>query len=369
MKSGPDVSAREPSALWAALAAFLASELLYAAIALASGFDPLSPATWSRWDSGHYLQIATSGYTMERCLTGRAAGDWCGSVGWFPGFPILIGMLRKAGIRPELGAFLLVESTRFGALYVLCHLTKKNNFFFRGAAAVGLACVFPGSIYLHALFPLAPLVFCTLLAFQAVSAERPTLAAAFSLIAATLYPTGFLVGLSIAAAAPNRRGIQSGVAAVLGLALVALIQHHDTGAWDAYIKVHHQYEQGIHNPLETLGVQLKRLVNPKYRSVPSVWAGLQTVLILALLGWMLSRSRELWSETTTTRTLLLYTCAAWLFPLVVGGQTPLYRTEVLLAPAALLLHRLPLKASLPALAAALTVFIAMERLFLNSILI
>ena len=52
-------------------------------------------STWTRWDSNHYIDIATRGYYSEYCQP-PADTAWCGSTGWFPCYPLLARMLNPS---------------------------------------------------------------------------------------------------------------------------------------------------------------------------------------------------------------------------------------------------------------------------------
>ena len=59
MLDGPGLKARRAIV---PLAAFVLQRLLVAAAAKASGYDPLAPSSYVRWDSVFYLDIAAHGY-------------------------------------------------------------------------------------------------------------------------------------------------------------------------------------------------------------------------------------------------------------------------------------------------------------------
>ena len=184
-----------------------------------------------------------------------------------------------------------------------------------------------------------------------------------------MYPTGFVVGLAIFIAHRDRRALAAVASAALGLALVFLAMHHDTGAWDGYLRIHAHYAQGLHNPLDTLGARLKPLVNARYRTAKGVWTASQTLLVTGLIAWVLAQARALWREGGLPRLLLTFLLLSWLIPLLAGGETAVYRLEALLLPIAVLVPRMSPRAAVALFAAFLVLFAGMERLFLQSILI
>ncbi len=354
------------------LLAFAGLQLLIALVAHWCGFDAFSTSTWSRWDSGLYLSIAQGGYHLEHCgpLSGHPASAYCGNAGWFPGYPWLIRILVAAGLRIDIAAM---------AIPLVCHLLALVAFwrmFSASPFALALACVFPGTIYLHALFPIAPLVLCTLLVLSSFSTGHYRFAAVFACAAATLYPTGFVPAFAIAllAAVRRDRALLRGAAWVLvgsliGVALVLVSQHAAIGVWDGYFKAHVVYGQGIHNPLDSLLARWKPLVNPRYRDEKGVWTALQSVAVFLLLASIARRSKAIWRQGTLWQLMLIYGFTTWLIPLIAGGNTSFYRPDALLLPLAALVPGTPKAAFAAFIVVFLILFIAMERLFLLSILV
>ena len=48
-----------------------------------------------RWDVGNYLAIAQNGYEYHPC-TAETKSE-CGTIGWFPGWPLLLAFFRLLG--------------------------------------------------------------------------------------------------------------------------------------------------------------------------------------------------------------------------------------------------------------------------------
>src|SRR6516162_9805571 len=87
------------------LLGFTAARLASCVGAWLSGVDPLRVSSWVRWDSYWYLRIATGGYRLEPCAGG--ASMFCGSTGWFPGYPALIAVVTRLGPRAEAAGLLV----------------------------------------------------------------------------------------------------------------------------------------------------------------------------------------------------------------------------------------------------------------------
>ena len=349
-----------------ALAAWAALGLGCALLARLYGYDPLAAATWERWDSSFYLEIASGGYQLNHCRPLEPA-HWCGSTGWFPGYPALVHGLWLLGVPLHAAALAVALVCSAGVLWLVCDSLEVRGPHF--GLVLALACVFPGSIYLRAVFPLAPLLCCVLLAVRFAAADRYGLAAFFSLLAATLYPVGVVVGPAIALAGTGRRRLLPALGAGLGLGLVFLSQHLQTGHWDGYLLLHHQAEEGLHNPLDTLGARLKPLVNRRYWERVRVVSAVQTLLVTGLMAWVLSRARALWREGGRARVLLCYCVLAWLVPLFAGGNVTFARSECALLPAVWFAQRWPRRVSLGVLGVLALLFAGMELLFLTSELV
>ena len=120
-------------------------------------------------------------------------------------------------------------------------------------------------------------------------------------------------------------------------------------------------------PLDSFGARLKPLVNTRYRDEKGFLTALQT-LASALLVAAVFRDgfRRRWSERSSL--LGLYLGAFWLFPVMIGSGVALYRSEALLAPAALLVPGLPRWLQLGFLAAAVLLSIPMASLFFRGVL-
>jgi hypothetical protein len=135
--------------------AWLAANALYWAAADRQGFDDLLVRTHARWDSGNYLNIAMHGYTLAHCVprptSPFTSADWCGTVGWFPLYPLGMRLLHGLGLSHPRAGLLLAELSALGSLGLLWWLLEASPCP-ANLACLALAAVFPGSVYEHALF-------------------------------------------------------------------------------------------------------------------------------------------------------------------------------------------------------------------------
>src|ERR1043165_2772170 len=81
-----------------ALSVFVFTQVVLTSVLFFLGESYFNPTNWSRWDSGHYLYIATNGYEYFPCAGKFGypsnATEMCGNTGWFPGYPFLIKLLN-----------------------------------------------------------------------------------------------------------------------------------------------------------------------------------------------------------------------------------------------------------------------------------
>jgi hypothetical protein len=350
------------------IAAFLLHRLLLAAAAWASGADPAVASSWVRWDSGHYLSIATSGYVPPSPCppeSGYPPSAWCGNAAWFPGYPWVVAGLAHVGLPLVPAAVLVSAVAQLGCLVLVWRLLDDE----RQWPALGLAAFFFGNVYLAAVFPMSLVLLAALACIGACWRGRFGLAALAGAAAATCYPTAVLLGpVVLAWAVLHRRwrALSVPAAVAIGYGGVLLALQRQAGAWDAFFRVQAKYGY-TWDALDTLGARLKGLVNPKYRDARSVVTGVQTALSTLLIATLAYQGgKRALSERNSL--VLLYLAAFWLAPLTTGGQLSLYRSEVLLLPAVFLVPQLPRWFQLAAFAAAVLLSMPMAMLFFRGVL-
>src|SRR5262245_24046113 len=132
------------------------------AIAAAFGYSPFEGATWSRYDSVHYEDIARDGYDLFRCPPGVwTPGAWCGDAGWFPGYAWLFGAVHLVGV-PLRASGVVVSWFFAGATLVLLWSTFfRRRWDVTAFFALLYAAWAPGQIYGYSIFPMSVLAFFT----------------------------------------------------------------------------------------------------------------------------------------------------------------------------------------------------------------
>ena len=334
---------------------FLLSQLFLVLILHFEGQQYFNHITWIRWDAGHYIQIAKEGYNFFPCAGHfgypEDATEMCGNAGWFPGYAWLVKGL----------------SVFFSDIKVLSHFTSKIMFLLSLMAFAAilkldrinlrniLIMLIPsfwfGSIYYSSSFPMSTIMFTMLIGIFFFIRNQKLLCYFMCLLAATIYPTGILFStvLSITSFFFIEGTLKRKLTAIypmlfglLGLGLVFLSLHIQTGEWSAFLQIQSKYGHGIHNPLENIWRTLKSLnwdLNDQQNYII-----LQSLIIVILYVNTLVYfiKNQLYKEKLFLLAFLFFNVYL-LFPWTVGGNLSVYRSESLLMPASLMYQKLPAK--------------------------
>jgi hypothetical protein len=345
-----------PLAAWACA---LGSLWLVASLA---GFSPFEPATWARWDSAHYEDIARHGYTLVRCPTAEQPDAWCGNAGWFPGYPWLVRLLSAPGLSVA-GVALAVSWLFAGATLVLLWSTFLGR---RSHVALAYAAVAPGVIYDYAVYPLSRLAFFTVAFLWFLQRRRRTLAGAAAFAAGLVYPIGLTLALVaviwLAVERASRRAFAWTVGgSALAAVAIAFDQRIETGHWDAYFKVQAKYGHGVHEPLGQIWNAVVPLTrgDPFTRANATAW---QTVLVcvvlLAVFVWL----------RRVPRLVALWAAVTWALPLT-ATHLSVWRSQAALLPLAIAVRGLPKPLALAFTIAAAVVAVPVALLYLHGELV
>ncbi len=386
---GPKWGRRLARWLLPPLLAFLLVQGMLLGAASAVGRQYLDPSMRAIWDGGQYIIIAKSGYTLGHCDPHRTpfeATDWCGHAGWFPLYPALLHVGHSlTGWDFAAIGWGLSELLALGVLLLVWWLLGATVTV-ANLSCLGLAAVFPGSIYDHAIFPISLCTFASLACLGMVVRERWLLAGLAGAVAAAAYPLGaalaLVVGVWLLVLGRGRlrtrlpRAAAAGGLALAGLALVGWVMQRTVGHWNAYLLVQRSYGNGVHNPVT---IFRNNLVTPRlwHLSPEPVVSRLQLphapqvelVLVVVLVGlalWATLRRRPL---VRADFAFALFMLVVWLAPLVAGGRVSQYRQYALLLPAVVLLRDLPRALQLGLLGVATLCTFAMAMLFYVNMLI
>jgi hypothetical protein len=331
---------------------FVGVRLLLAAAAASVGFDPWRGSSWRRWDSGHYLDIARKGYEYFSCARGGGRPqDVCGNAAWFPLYPWLLRPLLAVGVAPEVaGAWVSgVGALAFLVAFWNAFLLRRG---LRGLLVLGMAAVFPGAVYQHAIFPTSVALLCLVLAGHAVAQGAWARAGGFGALLSFSYVTGVLIApvqalIAFLRTRALRPALLAGGLAALGLVAVMAFHQITLGHWDAFYWVHRKGFPAMARPFQAfwdiIWPATDPTSDPRARVVAAQALTVAGLVVVGLATAFATRRRSdpvrLWA--------VLATLVFWSAPLIIGRGVSLYRSDALVLPVLLLLIELPAWALAP----------------------
>src|SRR4051812_13315161 len=333
------------------IAVFLAVGAILALAAHAPGENPLAARTWAHWDSGWYESIASHGYRIEPCPSRPGAGALCGNAGWFPGYPLVIAALMRIGVPMPAGGVALSWIFSLATLILLWRTFLDRRLSAPALACLGFAACPPGAVFHYAEFPLSMNAFFMALALWLLHRRRWLAAGLAGAVACFTYAIGvvfapvvlvwaFFVDRDVPLRERVRRAALSGGLMALGAGLVVFLMLVSTGHWDAYFLVQSNYGHHLVWPGRTFWDRVWPLFDvgtPMLRRL----VALQTLLVAAFVIGLMAQARARARVMDATEWLILASVVVlWLFPLT-QLNAPLWRSAGVLAPAALLVRRMP----------------------------
>lgn len=358
-------------------------------------------AYWStdsrhRWDSGHYLSIARSGYEMFRCR--ERYPDFrdvlCGNVAWFPGYPMSVRATSATGLDYETAAVVVTEASLLAAFVVLWWLLGARLSWATGLT-LAIGTVFPGGVYFHAMFPIATGTLGLLLCTAGVKRGSWATAAAGGFVAVACHPVGAVaVGMLVLSASfawrtdpwPVRCAKAGASAALAGCGMLwsRWLMWRATGQWDAYETLQRSsYRQGdVHEPLAEMRSAyafpfshwytpegpLPWLVEHALAAHrPQLWLNAAFVLlVLATAAVRLVRHRGLDVEEWAA---LVLTAAVFLAPFLAGAEMSWYRNHAQMFVGLVLVRRMPRWVQVPLLALCAAQYALLGAMFFAGVLV
>lgn len=363
-------------------AVFLLTQIVLTAVLSWLRLPYFNPDNWSRWDSGHYLQIANKGYELFPCAGKFGyppdAKEMCGNTGWFPGYPLLIRLLSPLSKNAVILSGVLSKVFYLLALFAVLVIVDIYRFSLKNVVFVCIAAFSFGFIYYNAIFPISCVLFFILAGFLFLLKEKLWPAGLFCLLAAFFYPTGFLLSVVFALFLLIRENdvlkkkLFKALIPVsmggLGVLLVFTVFQVQVGDWSAFIQVQSKYSHGFHNPINNIGNMMKKISLSSFP--PENFMYLQSALVIT--GHIILSFFFFLKKMHRTELYLLtyiYITVYLLFIWTIIGNLSMYRAESLLLPFVFLLKQTNLKWALLILVVLLAVGIPMSYLFFKSILI
>ncbi len=387
---------RRVADLWPPFVALLAAWAMIAFRSPYGGARLFSPSSYARWDTGHYLHIARTGYYSITCDPSRLPknlppGDYlCGNIGWFPGYPAAVRALSEVTrMSVPIAALVVAWTFWYVALLLMWRLLAGARSPATRWACLLIAAFFPGQVYMAALFPIslciAGILGCL---YVALRTTRPVYAwagfaagfvAAYSYITAIVLAPALLVVALVAYRGRQRwQAIIPAAGAVAGFASVLLTMQIAVGQWDAYFVSVKKYNVGAHMPLDTLRERLRPLWThqPSTQRVLDVrsWQTLLAlcfvivVTVVTLASAVRRRADEGWISAFDL-CFVLMAVGVWLVPYIAGGSASTYRSEAFVVVCVPLLRKLPARLLVLPLGASVFVAWNMAPYFFNKQLV
>lgn len=390
------------SALLPPAVAWLFANLVTWLVAKASSAgDGSKVAYWStagrhRWDSGHYLSIAETGYEMFWCRERypNFRDVMCGNVAWFPGYPMSVRAVSATGLSYEISAVVVTEVSLFGMFAVLWWLLGARLTWATGLT-LAIGTVFPGGIYLHAMFPIATGTLALLVCIVGVKRNSWAVAGAAGFVAAACYPVGTAAaGMLLLSAffAWQRdrwpvRFAKAGLSAVLagfGVLWAKWLMWQATGRWNAYeILQKSSYQQGdLRQPFDEIRKSYEFPFGDWYRpkgqltwlvehSIAAhktqLWVNIAFVLlILTTVAIRLLRSHRLDVEEWAA---FILTMAIFFVPFFAGAQISWYRNHAQMFVGLILVRRMPRWVQVPLFALCAIQYVFLSAMFFAGVLV
>ncbi len=245
----------------------------------------------------------------------------------------------------------------------------------RGWLVLGMAAVFPGAVYQHAIFPTSLALLCLVLAGFFIARER------WALAGRVRRRGGAVVRDRRAGGGPERRGgvacgrARSGPRSSpegsprAGLLLVLVLHQLLLGHWDAFYWVHRKGFPAMARPVDAflgvVGPAFDAGSDPRARTVGAQTLTVAGLVLLGLGTAVVTRRRPSPIRSWAALSAVVF----WIFPLVVGRGVSVYRSEALVLPVLLLLIELPAWVLAPLLIWLALLAEAMGRLFFTGYLV
>ncbi|MEV0416208.1 hypothetical protein AB0I68_37025 [Streptomyces sp. NPDC050448] len=355
-----------------------------------------STAGRRRWDSEHYLSIAKTGYEMFWCRDRYAnfPDVMCGNVAWFPGYPMSVRAVSATGLSYEISAVVVTEASLFGMFAVLWWLLGARLTWGTGLT-LAIGAVFPGGIYLHAMFPIAIGTLALLVCIVGVKRGSWGIAAAGGFLAASCHLVGAAaVGMLLLSAffAWQRdtwpiRFAKAGLSAAIascGVLWATWTMWQATGRWDAYETIQESsYKQGgLRQPFDEMRKAYDFPFSDWYRPEGHLpwlvehslaahrsqfWLNIAFILlIVAAAAFQLIRNHRLDTEEWAA---LILTAAIFLLPFFAGAEMSWYRNHAQMFAGLILIKNMSRWIQVPLLVFCLIQYALLGAMFFSGVLV
>ena len=361
---------------------FVLSQIVLDFVLSYSNFNYFLVSNWVRFDSGHYIQIAKTGYEYFPCAGKFGypvdSTEWCGNTGWFPGYPLFIKFFALLFRDYDLAAVVLSKLFLISTIWIITKQLELEKISLRSFLLTSIAYISFGFIYFSAAFPISGTIFWIVLAQFCFLQGRFLCTFACCLFAAYFYPTGFLISVVLAIThlifsedpLKDKLKIIAGMllSATIGIVLVFASLYYFVSNWWAYFKVSAKYGNHLHNPLGSISAHLSKafsvpynVINFKYYQTVVVIAG---YLILTTVFCMKKRYRDK-LQFTTFLIVSFYIFIPW----SLAGDLSSYKSEALLLPFVFSLNKVDKKWLIAIAMVLLAIGMPISHLFFKGLII
>ena len=316
-----------------AILCLLMMEIIWYFIILASGSDYSYPESFIKWDSFHYLEIASSGYTFYPCSENPEIpanfGEWCGNAGWMPLYPLFIRIISII-VSAKIAAVVLSRLFFLFSIVLMIKGTGLTNP--QKIVKAIMFCLFPGMLYSLAAFPVSLTILLLLIIIRSIEDGWRSAGITAAILLPWSYASAFLCipALIIAAICSNgerknqKHYRELAMSGLVSYALTFFFWHYSTGHWNAFFLVQEKYGYGLEWPIITWF--------DRVRSMTTTFdAGALQTLAIPLILVILIRSGLQRTEDSRLIIWLPMVILFWIFPLSLGGSLSLHRAESLLS--------------------------------------
>lgn len=285
------------------------------------------------WDSGHYYNIATSGYEFS-----YDGGEH--NVAFFPLFPLIVRGLMNLGLRFEIAGMLVNNLSFCLACYCLYFWVKQSHGRKAAIWTVAVLAWIPASMFTGVIYTEGLYLLLSIAALQAFDAEQYAWTAVWGAMATATRPTGIaLIPAFIITAWKQRKPVAAyfaGLATAMGLLLYSLYCAIQFGEPLAFVIAQKGWRSSLGFDWQSWGKMLVQVVagttNWKHGSIQDPWHPILFTVIIAL-GYFLWRFRDKWGVEKIGSGIIVLGFLLWLL-----AGDPLINTMAVIGSGYLLWH-------------------------------
>lgn len=286
-----------------------------------------------RADGVHYLAIATTGYEFFQCSDDYWPGGWCGNAAWQPLYPMLIRLGVAIGLPAAVAGIAITAVAGFAFIWLMIRDSGRT-----GQAAWQLALILavaPGTVWLHAIFPMTLLLLTSALAFRAARNGRSFAAGMWCSLAILSHSSGFFVALAVGVfvAVGSKPWLHAMTVLLLPIVAVAVIWLASlqvlVGDWRAWWLVQQKYYAESGSAFEKARSFVHHLGDAfsALATQAQVWSSVQSWIVVAFVMAGIVASIRAAGSRQDRLANLLQVVILGVFPFAVGGLLSISRNQ------------------------------------------